>query len=30
MPMTDDSKKICQAIIRAAKMLIKLLEDLMK
>jgi hypothetical protein len=28
--MTDDSKKICQAIIRAAKMLIKLLEDLMK
>jgi len=28
--MTEDSKKICQAIIRAAKMLIKLLEDLMK
>jgi hypothetical protein len=28
--MNDDSKRICQAIIRAAKMLIKLLEDLIK
>lgn len=28
--MSEDSKKICQAIIRAAKMLIKLLEDLCK
>ena len=28
--MNEDSKKICQAIIRCAKMLIKLLENLMK
>lgn len=28
--MTDDSKKICQALIRGLKMIVKLLEDLMK
>jgi len=28
--MNDDSKKICQAIIRGLKMIVKLLEDLIK
>jgi len=28
--MNEDSKKICQAIIRGLKMIVKLLEDLMK
>lgn len=28
--MTEDSKKICQALIRGLKMIVKLLEGLMK
>ncbi len=28
--MSDDAKKICKVLIRAAKMLVKLLEELVK
>jgi len=28
--MNDDSRKICQALIRGLKMIVKLLEDLLK
>jgi len=28
--LSDESKKICQAIIRGLKMIVKLLENLMK
>jgi hypothetical protein len=28
--MNEDSVKICQAIVRGLKMIVKLLEDLMK
>jgi hypothetical protein len=28
--LNEDSKKICQAILRGLKMIVKLLEDLMK
>lgn len=28
--LNEDSKKICQAIIRGLKMIVKLLEDLLK
>jgi hypothetical protein len=28
--LNDDNRKICQAIIRGLKMIVKLLEDLLK